>query len=103
MYAVIETGGKQYRVKQNDTLQVERIKTDVGAEAELDTVLAISDGKKLQIGAPHVDKAKVVVKVLDHIRGKKLVSFKKKRRKGQSCKKGHRQELTVLQVQSIQQ
>ena len=100
-YAVVETGGKQYRVKSDDTLRVERIDAEVGSKVELAPVLAISDGKKLQIGTPEVEKAKVTSSVVEHIRGEKVVSFKKKRRKGYSRKLGHRQELTVLKIEKL--
>lgn len=100
-YAVIETGGKQYRVKANDTLQVEKLDAEVGEKVELSPVLAVSDGKKLTIGKPAVDGAKVVSSVLEHTRGDKVVSFKKKRRKGYRRKVGHRQDLTVVKIESI--
>jgi large subunit ribosomal protein L21 len=100
-YAVVETGGKQYRVKSDDTLRVERIDAQVGSKVELAPVLAISDGKKLQIGTPEVKEAKVTSSVVEHIRGEKVVSFKKKRRKGYSRKQGHRQELTVLKIENL--
>ena len=79
-YAVIETGGKQYRVEANDAFNVERLKSDVGGKIEMRPVLAISDGTILTIGKPNVEKAKVTAVVQKHIRGKKVVSFKKKRR-----------------------
>ena len=101
-YAVVLTGGKQYRVQPEDSLQVERLDAEEGADVEL-PVLAVSDGKTLTIGKPRVERAAVKAKVLQHLRGEKLVSFKKKRRKGYSRKKGHRQELTLLKVESIQQ
>ena len=100
-YAVVQTGGKQYLVHPSDTLKVEKLDADVGAKVEIDTVLALSDGKKLQVGAPTVEGAKVTCEIADQISGEKVVSFKKKRRKGYSRKKGHRQKLTVLTVQSI--
>jgi len=100
-YAVIETGGKQYRVKPNDTIKVERLDTAVGEKLALDTVLAICDGNALTIGTPSVEGATVTSSVVDHIRGDKVISFKKKRRKGYSRKQGHRQELTVLKIESI--
>ena len=100
-YAVVESGGKQYRVQQNNVLQVERLKAEVGESVELSPVLALSDGEKLQVGRPAVSGAKVTATVVSHIRAKKVVSFKKKRRKGYSRKKGHRQEQTVLKVASI--
>jgi large subunit ribosomal protein L21 len=100
-YAVLETGGKQYRVKADDTLQVERLRSQEGETIQLTPVLAISDGKQLKVGTPEVDGAVVTAAVVAHIRGEKVVSFKKKRRKGYSRKIGHRQELTVLRVEKI--
>ena len=100
-YAVVETGGKQYMVKEGDVLRVERLKAEVGEKVKLDRVLAVSDGESLSIGTPQVEKAVVTSTVQDHIRGEKVVSFKKKRRKGYSRKQGHRQELTVLRVERI--
>ena len=100
-YAVVETGGKQYRVKPKDVLKVERLDAEVGQTVELAPVLAVFDGKKLEVGAPEVKKAKVTSTVVEHTRGEKVVSFKKKRRKGYARKQGHRQELTVLRVESI--
>ena len=100
-YAVIETGGKQYRVEQDGTLEVERLNYKEGEKIELKPVLAISNGVNLIFGKPHVDKAVVSTTVLKHIRAAKVVSFKKKRRKGYSRKIGHRQELTVLKIESL--
>jgi large subunit ribosomal protein L21 len=100
-YAVIETGGKQYRVKPGDTLEVEKLEVEVGASVKMDSVLAVSDGTNLTIGAPLVSNASVVAKVDDQIRGDKIFNFKKKRRKGYTRKIGHRQSLTVLTIESI--
>jgi large subunit ribosomal protein L21 len=101
-YAVVETGGKQYLVQAKDILRIERLQAEPGAELELGSVLAISDGAKLRLGRPLVEGAKVISKVLKHMRGTKVVSFKKRRRKGYARKVGHRQELTVVEIQSIQ-
>ena len=101
-YAVIETGGKQYRVQVNEVLQVERVDAQPGQELELGRVLAISDGQKLRLGKPVVEGAKVTAKVVKEMRGEKVVSFKKKKRKGYMRKIGHRQNLMVVQIQSIQ-
>ena len=101
-YAVVETGGKQYRVQANDTLQVERLKSEVGEEIAISPILALSDGTTLTVGAPEVAGAKVTAKVMEHLRGEKVINFKKKRRKGYSRKRGHRQELTLLQVTGIE-
>ncbi len=100
-YAVIETGGKQYRVQAGDTLEVEKLDAEVGASLAMDKVLAVSNGSELTIGTPVVETAKVVAKVEDQIRGNKLFNFKKKRRKGYTRKIGHRQSLTVLTIESI--
>ncbi len=100
-YAVIETGGKQYRVQAGDSLNVEKLDVEPGQSVTIDTVLAVSDGKTLTVGTPTVDAASVVATVEDQIRGDKLFNFKKKRRKGYSRKIGHRQSLTVLTIKSI--
>jgi len=101
-YAVIETGGKQYRVKTGDTFRVERLRAETGNEINLSPVLAFSDGKNLELGTPELDGVLVKAAVLDHVRGDKVISFKKKRRKGYSRKVGHRQDLTVLRIDGIQ-
>jgi large subunit ribosomal protein L21 len=100
-YAVIETGGKQYRVQANDTLKVERLEDAVGAKIALGRVLALSDGSALKVGKPEVAGAKVMSTIVEHMRGDKVVSFKKKRRQGYKRKVGHRQELTVVRIESI--
>jgi large subunit ribosomal protein L21 len=100
-YAVIETGGKQYRVQAGDRLEVEKLDAEVGAAVELDKVLAVSNGEELTIGTPMLADSKVTSTVLDQIRGKKVINFKKKRRKGYKRKVGHRQSLTVLKIESI--
>jgi large subunit ribosomal protein L21 len=100
-YAVIETGGKQYRVKSGDKLQVEHLDVDVGQEVNFEHVLAVSDGKTLNIGSPNVDGSQVYAKVIEQSRGPKVVAFKKKRRKGYTRKVGHRQELTTLRIDTI--
>lgn len=100
-YAVIETGGKQYRVEAGQTIEIERLKDDAGKDVELDTVLALSDGSSLKVGTPYVTGARVVLEVKEHFRGEKIFNFKKKRRKGYHRKVGHRQELTRAVVKSI--
>jgi large subunit ribosomal protein L21 len=100
-YAVIETGGKQYRVEKDTVLSVERFGSDEGESVEFDQVLAISDGTALTIGTPVVDGAKVVASVVENYRGDKVIAFKKKRRKGYRKKIGHRQELTKLKIETI--
>jgi large subunit ribosomal protein L21 len=102
MYAVLETGGKQYRVAAGDKVEVERVSVDVGQPVTFDRVLLVNRDGQLSVGAPVVDGAKVVADVLEHKRGDKVVIWKMKRRKGYHKKQGHRQELTVVQVKEIQ-
>ena len=99
-YAVVETGGKQYRVKAGDTLKVELLEGEVGGKVDR-TVLAVSDGKTLTVGKPVVKGAKVSASIVEHTKAPKVVAFKKKRRKGYKRKVGHRQPLTVLRVETI--
>ena len=99
-YAVIETGGKQYRVQQGDVLDVELLMKDGGDSVEFDA-LAVSNGSELSIGTPLVAGAKVKVSVVENFRGDKIFSFKKKRRKGYRRKIGHRQGLTKIKVEEI--
>jgi len=99
-YAIIETGGKQYRVTQGATLEVELLDGEAGQDVTVD-VLALSDGQSLRIGKPFVEGAKVVLNITELIRGEKVINFKKRRRKGYSRRKGHRQELAVVTVKSI--
>jgi large subunit ribosomal protein L21 len=101
MYAVVETGSKQYRVAAGDTIEVELLNTDEGKEVTLDRVLFVANDGKFSVGAPTVDKAAVVADVVKHIRGPKLIAFKMKRRKGFHKTVGHRQELTVLKIKDI--
>ncbi len=101
-YAIIETGGKQYIVEPNTQLEVELLK-DVKKDDTItfDKVLAVSDGKVLKLGMPYVEGAKVTALVQDFKKGKKVIAFKKKRRKGYSRKKGHRQQYCVVKIQAI--
>jgi large subunit ribosomal protein L21 len=100
-YAVIETGGKQYRVTEGAEFDVERLDAEVGKKVKLDRVLALSSGDELKVGTPTVKGTSVTAEVLDHHRGDKLVVFKKKRRKGYKRKQGHRQELTRIRIAAI--
>jgi large subunit ribosomal protein L21 len=101
MYAVVETGSKQYRVAAGDTIEVELLDTAEGKEVTLDRVLFIANEGKFSVGMPIVDKASVVADVVKHIRGPKLLAFKMRRRKGYHRSVGHRQELTVLKIKEI--
>lgn len=100
-YAVIEAGGKQYRVEKDNILDVELMDVEEGSQVEFSKVLAVSDGQSLTIGAPLVSGAVVKATVLEQFRGKKVVAFKKKRRKGYKRKVGHRQDLTKIQIAEI--
>jgi len=100
-YAVIETGGKQYRVQIGDVFNVEIVGAEAGTQLTLDRVLAVSDGTILKIGSPTVVGASVDADVVDLHRGDKVISFKKKRRKGYKKTIGHRQELMKIKVSAI--
>ena len=99
-YAVIETGGKQYRVKAGDTLSVERLEGE--GDIELASVLAVSDGTTLKIGAPYVEGAKVVAEVVKNGKGKKINVFTYRTKKGSKRALGHRQPYTKLLVKAIE-
>lgn len=101
MYAVLETGSKQYRVVAGDTLEIERLPVEAGQTFTFDRVLLVNNDGKVNVGAPTVSGAKVVADVVEHIRGDKKVTFKMKRRKGYHKKIGHRQELTVVKIKEI--
>ncbi len=101
-YAVIETGGKQYRVQKNDVVEVELLDgVAAGQTIELGRVLALNDGTGLKIGVPAVAGAKVTAEVVAEFRAPKVVAFKKKRRKGYHRKVGHRQNLLKVKISSI--
>ena len=97
-YAVIQTGGKQYRVQKGDVFDIEKLEANAGDALEITSVLAVSDGSSLKCGNPEIEGASVTLEVVDQFRGKKLVAFKKKRRKGYKRKIGHRQSLTKVKV-----
>jgi large subunit ribosomal protein L21 len=102
MYAVIRTGGKQYRVAPDDILEIEKVEAAEGEVIELDDVLMIGkDGGEPQIGAPTVDGARVAAEVVEQGRGEKIIVFKKKRRKNYRRKNGHRQHLTTIRVLEV--
>ena len=101
MYAVISTGGKQYKVKVGQHLDVERLNINVGEEVVFDHVHFLNDGKKIKVGQPLVKKAKVNAKVIKHFRGEKILILKHKRRKHHMKRQGHRQNLTEVLIESI--
>ena len=101
MYAVIMTGGKQYRVEEGDSLRVERLDAEEGAEIELDRVLLVADGEQVVVGTPFVEQGKVAATVKQHGRAKKIKVVKFKRRKNYLRQHGHRQSFTELRIESI--
>ena len=101
MYAVLETGGKQYRVAIGDTVEIERLTVEAGQPVTFDRVLLVNREGQVSIGTPTVDGATVVGDVVEHKRGPKLIAWKMKRRKGYHRKVGHRQELTVVKIKEI--
>ena len=101
MYAVLETGSKQYRVAAGDTLEIERLAVEAGKPFTFDRVLLVNNDGKLTVGTPMVDGAQVVADVIAHKRGEKKLTFKMKRRKGYHKTIGHRQELTVVKITAI--
>lgn len=101
MYAIIESGSKQYRVSAGDTIEVERLAAKEGQTFTFDKVLFCRNEGKATIGSPTIGQATVLADVVKHIRGEKKVAFKMKRRKGYHRKVGHRQELTVVKIKEI--
>ena len=100
MFAVIKTGGRQYRVVPNDVLEIGKIAGDVGTIVQLGEVLVVG-GDTPVLGAPTVAGASVAAEVLDHKRGPKVIAFKKRRRKNSRRKRGHRQDLTTIRITGI--
>ena len=101
MYALVRTGGKQYRVSKDDTILVERIAADEGAQVILDDIVMLGDGDKVTIGTPRVEGAAVSATVMRQTRGPKIIIFRRKRRKNHRRTQGHRQDLTLLKINAI--
>jgi len=101
MYALVKTGGKQYRVSKDDTILVERIAAEEGAEVILNDIVMLGDGDKVTIGTPKVDGAAVSATVVRQTRGPKIIIFRRKRRKNHRRTQGHRQDLTLLKINDI--
>ena len=101
MYAVIKTGGKQYRVAPEDVITVERLEGEAGAAVTLSDVLMVDSDAGLKVGAPLVAGASVSATIVEQTRGEKVIIFKKRRRKHYRRKNGHRQDLTVLKITGI--
>ena len=101
MYAIVDIAGQQFKVEKDQQIFVHRLEEKEGAKVEFDNVLLIDNNGKVNVGAPAISGAKVTAKVLDHVKGDKVVVFKKKRRKGYRVKNGHRQAFTQIEIQSI--
>jgi large subunit ribosomal protein L21 len=101
MFAVLKTGGKQYKVAENDVIKVEKLPGASNDTIEFEEILMIGEGTKVQVGSPLVSKAKVCATILEQARADKIIVFKKKRRQNYRRKKGHRQDLTVLRITDI--
>ena len=101
MYAVIKTGGKQYRVSADDVLNIERLAGEASSTIEFTDVMLVGSGDSVKVGTPTVAGAKVVAEVVEQTRGPKLIAFKKRRRKSSRRKKGHRQDLTKVRITEI--
>ncbi len=101
MYAIIETGGKQYKVAQGDVIYIEKLDVEEGAEVTFDKVLMAGEGDAVKVGAPLVDGATVTAKALKNGKAKKVVVFKMKRKKNERKKKGHRQPYTKVEITAI--
>lgn len=102
MYAIIETGGKQYRVCEGDVLKVEKLPVAAGETVVLDKVLAVKDDNGLQVGRPYLANVKVIGKVEGHGKGEKIIIFKYKPKKNYRRKQGHRQPFTALRIEKIE-
>ena len=101
MYAVVKTGGKQYRVAKDDTILVEKLEADEGAQITLDEVMMLGDGETVTVGRPTVANASVEAQVVSQTRGPKILIFRRKRRKNHRRLQGHRQDLTLLKITDI--
>ena len=103
MYAIVEIAGQQFKVEKDQQIYVHRLENKEGSKVEFDNVLLIDNDGKIKVGAPAISGAKVTAKVVSHLKGDKVVVFKKKRRKGYRVKNGHRQALTEILIQKIEE
>lgn len=101
MYAVIETGGKQYRVQEGDSIRIEKLNVEEGSKVEFDKVLCVADDSDLNVGKPYVEGAKVSAVVEKQGKNKKVIAYKFKRKEDYRNKKGHRQPFTQIKIESI--
>lgn len=101
MYAVVEIAGQQFKVQKDQKIYVHRLNAEAGSKVEFDKVLLVDNDGKITLGAPAIAGAKVSAEVLDHVKGDKVIVFRKKRRKGYKKKNGHRQSFTSIKVTDI--
>ena len=102
MYAVVNTGGKQYKVQKGETLRIEKIPGEVGSRVTFDRVLLVADGENVRVGQPLVEKAAVLASIVEQDKAKKIIVFKYKRRKRYRRKQGHRQPYTAIRIDGIE-
>lgn len=102
MYAVVSTGGKQYRVQKGETLRVEKIPGEIGSKVTFDKVLMVADGESIRVGQPLIEKAAVQASIVEQDKAKKILVFKYKRRKRYRRRKGHRQPFTAIRIDGIE-
>lgn len=101
MYAIVEIAGQQFKVQKDQKVFVHRLNAEAGSKISFDQVLLVEKGDSVTLGAPAIAGAKVTAEVLDHVKGDKVIVFKKKRRKGYRVKNGHRQQFTALMIKDI--
>ncbi|HPY82474.1 MAG: 50S ribosomal protein L21 [Bacteroidales bacterium] len=101
MYAIVDIAGQQFKVSKNDTIFVNRLQNQEGESVDFESVLLVQTDKKVNIGTPQVKGAKVTAKIISHLKGDKVIIFKKKRRKGYRVKNGFRPSLTQIQIEEI--
>lgn len=101
MYAIVEIAGQQFKVQKDQKLYVHRLKAEAGSKIDFDKVLLVDNDGKVTLGAPAIEGAKITAEVIEHLKGDKVIIFRKKRRKGYKKKNGHRQFLTSIKITSI--
>ena len=101
MYAIVDIAGKQFKVAKDQYIYAPKMEGDAGSSVSFDKVLLVDNGGSVEVGAPTVNGVKVAGKILEHVKGNKVIIFKKKRRKGYAVKNGHRQQFTKVQIESI--
>ena len=101
MYAIVEIAGQQFKVQKDQKIFVHRLDAEAGSNVEFDRVLLVDNGGKITLGAPAIEGAKVTANVTGHVKGDKVIIFRKKRRKGYRKKNGHRQSFTAIQISDI--